>query len=145
MNRIHSTLIAIVIGAAAAAGLYAAVNTIHLGQKSAVPSISARDVAARQAKLTTWRHSLDAALSKRPPALPKLPHFAPVSAPAVAPSSAATAQPRVTYVRPPEVVRYEHEPPPATTTTATTSWSDDESDDDGSTDDSGDDAGGEGD
>jgi len=141
MNRIHSTLIAIVIGAAATAGLYAAVHTVRLGQKVPAPSVSAHDLASRRAKLAAWGRSLHAALAKRPPALPKLPHFAPVSAQAAPPSSMATAQPPVTYVQAPTVVKYEHAPPPATTTT-TTSWHDDESEDDDS-EDSGDDPGGD--
>ena len=143
MNRIHSTLIAFLIGAAAAAGLYAAVNTVRLGQKAPAPSISAQDVASRHAKLAAWGRSLHAALAKRPPALPKLPHFAPVpSRSATPPPSVATAQPHVTDVQSPTVVKYEHEPTPATTTT-TSSWSDDDSADDSSDDDSGDDSGGD--
>ena len=137
MNRIHSTLIALVIGAAATAGLYAALHTVRLGQKAAQPTVSARALAARQAKLTAWGRALDTALAKRPPALPKLPHFSPVQAPAP-----SVAQPHVTYVQAPPVVKYEHAPPRATTTT-TSSSSDDESDDDGSSDDSGDDTSGD--
>ena len=139
MNRIHSTLIAVVIGAAATAGLYAALHTVRLGQKAAQPTVSARALAARQAKLMVWGRALDTALATRPPALPKLPHFSPLQAPAPAPS---VAQPQVTYVQAPPVVKYEPAPPPATTTT-TSSRSDDESDDDGSSDDSGDDTSGD--
>ena len=131
MSRIHSTLIALLIGAAATFGLYAAVRTAQLGQKTAAPSISAHDLAARKAKLTAWRHSLHATLAKRPPKLPKLPHFAPVAAqPASPPPAVATAQPHVTYVQAPTVVQYKHASTPATTT-STTSWSDDGSGDDG--------------
>jgi hypothetical protein len=145
MSRIHSTLIALLIGAAATAGLYAAVHTAQLGQKAPASSVSAHVLASRQAKLAAWRHSLDATRAKRPPALPKLPHFAPVRAqPAPAPA-AVTAPPPVTYVQAPTVVKYEHSPAP-TTTTSTTSWTEDESGDDDSGDDSsGDDGGDDGD
>src|SRR4051812_14437872 len=118
MTRIHSTLIALVIGAAATAGLYAATKTVHLGQTAAAPSVSAHELAARRAKLGAWRRSLLAARAKRPPALPKLPHFPPVLARAVGSLPPVAAQPQVTYVQAPEVVRYEHAPPAPTTTTS---------------------------
>ncbi|HUZ16417.1 MAG TPA: hypothetical protein VMU72_09615 [Gaiellaceae bacterium] len=124
MSRIHSTLIALVICAAATAGLYAAVHTVRLGQKAPAPSVSAQQVALRQAKLAAWSRSLHATLVKRPPALPKLPHFAPVAVqPAPAPSAAPAPAP-VTYVRAPTVVKYKHATA-GTKTTTTTGWSDD--------------------
>ena len=133
MNRIHSTLVAVVIGAAATAGLYASVRTAQLGQQTADPAASVRDLASRQAKLGAWGRSLEAALAKRPPALPKLPHFAPVQAPAPVPP--AQTGPPVTYVQAPPVVKYEHEPSSAAAAPPT-EWSDDglddESDDDAS-------------
>lgn len=149
MSRLHSTLIALVIGGAAAAGLFAAVHTVRLGQTVAATrpaGSTARQIAQREAKLARWSRSLDAALAKHPPALPKLPHYAPV--PAAAPATGAVAaappaQPRVTYVQPPPVVRYRHAPP--STTTTTTGWSDDSGSDDngsGSDDGSGDGSGG---
>ena len=139
MNRIHSTLIAVLIGAAATAGLYAAAHTVRLGQKAPAPSVSAHDLASRHAKLAAWGRSLDTARAKRPPALPKLPHFAPVRA-AQAPSAIATTPPPVTYVQAPPVVKYEHAPP---ATAPTSSPSDDEAGDDGSGDDGEDDPGGD--
>jgi len=136
MSRIHSTVIALVIGAAATIGMYAAVHTVQLGQKVSAPTVPAHAVASRQAKLDAWSRSLHAALAKRPPALPKLPHFAPVQAPpapaSAPPVAAAKAQPHVTYVRAPTVVKYKHAVTPPTTTTTTTttpSWSDDGSGD----------------
>jgi len=138
MTRIHSTLIGLLIGAAATAGMYATVHTVRLGQKTPAPSVSAHDLASRKAKLAAWRHSLDVALAKRPPALPKLPHFAPVAAPAAPPPPpVATTPPPVTYVQAPTVVKYKHAPATTTTTTTTTGWSDDGSGDDGSGDDGG--------
>ena len=134
MSRIHSTFIAFVIGAVATAGLYAAVHTVRLGQKVPAPIVSAHDLASRHAKLAAWRHSLDVALAKRPPALPKLPHFAPVPAPQAPSVSVATGPPPVTYVQAPTIVKYTHAP---ATTPPPTSSSDD-SGDDGSGDDGGD-------
>lgn len=114
MSRLHSTLVAFVLGAAAATGLFATVRTLRLGQTAAAPqtALIARELAARQAKLTRWNHSLEQARAKHPPALPKIPKFAPVhiprapAAPPAAPVAAAT--PQVTYVRPRAVVKYQH-------------------------------------
>jgi uncharacterized membrane protein YgcG len=144
ISRIHSTLIALVVSAAFTTGLYATVHTVRLGQKTAVPTISAHDLAARQAKLASWRNSLDAALAQRPPALPKKPHFAPVHVTPQAPSSYVAAPTPVTYVHAPTVVKYKQAPTTTTTTTTTTSTSEDDSGDDSGGDDSGgDDSGGD--
>ena len=146
MSRIHSTLIALLIGAAATAGLYAAVHTAQLGQKAPAQSVSSHILASRQAKLVAWRHSLDAVRSKRPPALPKLPHFAPVrTQPAPAPSVVTAPPPPVTYVQAPTVVKYEHAPAPTTTTSTASSTEDESGDDDSGDDSSGDDGGDDGD
>jgi hypothetical protein len=141
MSRIHSTVIALLIGAAATAGLAAAVHTVRLGQKSPTPSVSSHDLALRQAKLVAWSRSLHTTLAKRPPKLPKLPHFALVATEPAPPAPIETAQPPVTYVKAPTVVKYKHAPAPTTTTTAT-GENDDESGDDGSDDDGGSDDGG---
>jgi hypothetical protein len=138
MSRLHSTFIALVLAAATATGLFAAVHSVRLGQKVSAThptSVSARDIASRRAKLARWSRSLHRALAKRPPALPKLPKFAPVQVPqaptpATAPAAAATpAAPPVTYVRPKPVVTYRHAATPTTSTTTT--WSDDGGSDDG--------------
>jgi hypothetical protein len=132
MSRLHSTLIALLIGTAATTGMYAAVHTVQLGQKAAVPTVPAHVLAARKAKLAAWHRSLHATLAKRPPKLPKLPRFAPVAAqPAPPPPPVPTAQPHVTYVQAPTVVQYKHAPVAKTTTTSNASWSDDGSGDDG--------------
>ena len=133
MNRIHSTLIALVVAVAAAVGAYAAVHTVRLGQKAPAPSVSRHAVAVRQAKLVAWRRSLEAALAKRPPTLPKLPHFAPVPAPAPAAPNVVAAPPPVTYVQALPVVHYRHEPStyPATSGSGDDGPSDDNSGDGG--------------
>lgn len=144
MSRLHSTFVALVLAAVAAAGLFAAVKTVRLGQRvsAQTPAHATRDLASRQAKLTRWSESLHKQLAKRPPALPKLPTYAPVQAPpatAASPSATrvAAASPPVKYVRPKPVVKYRHASAPTTTTTSTQpSWSDDDgSDDSGSSDD----------
>jgi hypothetical protein len=143
MSRLHSTFVALVLSAAAAAGLFAVVHSARLGQTVSAThraSVSAREIASRRAKLARWSRSLHHALAKRPPALPKLPKFAPVQAPQASPSTppaapvaaATPTTPSVTYVRPKPVVKYQHAPQPATATTSTTAtWSDDGGSDDG--------------
>jgi hypothetical protein len=144
MTRLHSTLVAFVLGAAAATGLFALSRTIRLGQGAAAaqPALIARELATRQAKLAHWSHSLALARAKHPPALPKIPKFAPVHIPPAAPAAApaAAAAPQVTYVRPSAVVTYRHASAPHTSTGSSKSAS---SDDRGSDDHGGDDGGGD--
>jgi hypothetical protein len=73
MKRIHTIFIALVLGAAAAAGLFAATRTTDLGHAAAAERVSGRAVAARSAKLDRLERSLDKAFAKRPPKLPKIP------------------------------------------------------------------------
>lgn len=139
MSRLHTTLVALVLGAATAAGLFAAVRTVQLGQKTSAPEtapLAARDLASRQAKLDRWSMSLRQQRAKQPPALPKLPKFAPVktsppvaAAPAASPAAAA---PQVSYVRP-TVVKYRH----ASASKSMTSSHASRSGDDGTSDDAG--------
>jgi hypothetical protein len=139
MSRLHSTLIALVLGSVAAAGLFAGVKTVRLGQKvsAATHPVAARELALRQAKLDRWSRSLRAQQAKRPPALPRVPKFAPVSArQAAAPEASPVAPaaspvtPPVTYVRPKPVVEYQRAAGKSTTATSTQQSS---SDDDGTT------------
>lgn len=141
MSRLHSTLIALVLGSVAVAGVFAGVKTVRLGQKVSVPThrVSARELAFRQAKLDRWSRSLRAEQAKRPPALPKVPTFAPVSSP---PAAASTAS-QVRFVRPKPVVEYQRAAGKSPTAGAPNqqTWSDDDataessdsSDDGGST------------
>ena len=141
MTRLHSTLVAFLLGAAAAAGLFAMSRTIRLGQGAAAqPALIARELASRQAKLAHWSHSLEQARAKHPPALPKIPKFAPVHIPAAAAPAApaAPAVPQVTSVRPSAVVKYRHASAPHTSTgSSKSSSSDDGRSDDGGGDDGG--------
>ena len=135
MSRLHSSLIALVLGSVAAAGLFAGVKTVRLGQKvsAAKHPVAARELASRQAKLDRWSRSLRAQQAKRPPALPKVPKFAPVPSPqpAASPVSPAAAvspvAPQVRYVRPKPVLKYQRAAGKSTTTATSTqrSWSDD--------------------
>lgn len=142
MSRLHSTLVALVIGAAACTGLFAMVRTVRLGQTVAAtkPALIVRKLAARERKLAHWSRNLQLARAKHPPALPKIPKFAPVSiptapAPAAAPVAAAT--PQVQYVRPRAVVTYKRASTPHTSTGSSPASSDDgKSDDNGGGDDS---------
>lgn len=147
MSRLHSTLIALVLGSVAVAGVFAGVKSVRLGQKLSAPthSVAARELASRQAKLDRWSRSLRAQRAKRPPALPTLPRFASLPSPQAAePADPTTSSvvPRVTYVRPKPVVEYERAAAkPSTTTSTQPSWyeddgtaeSSDSSDDGGST------------
>jgi hypothetical protein len=132
MSRLHSTLIAFVLGAAAATGLLAIGRTVRLGQSAAAvqPALIARELASRQAKLAHWSRSIEQARAKRPPALPKIPKFAPVHIPPAAPAAPAAAAPQVTSVQAPAVV-YRHASAPHTTTSSSKSSSDDGGSDDG--------------
>ena len=155
MSRLHSTVTALVIGAAVVAGVFAAVQTVRLGQSVAAASPASTPggaIASGRAKLARWSHSLHAALARKPPALPRLPHYAPVAVPAPAAPGTAVAQagaprqPRVEYVQPPPVVQYRQATTPTSTTASTTSsWEDDASEDGGSGSDDGSQSGGGGD
>jgi hypothetical protein len=152
MSRLHSTVVALVPGAATAAGLFAAVRTVQLGQKVSAPktvSLAPRDLASRQAKLDRWSKSLRRQRAKRPSALPKLPKYAPVPVPQAASAASPVAQAApaseapVRYVRPLAVVKYRRAtPPPATTTSSQPSWSDDGSSEGGAGSDDGTSTGG---
>lgn len=141
MSRLHSTLVAFVLGVAAATGLFAIGRTVRLGQTVAAPkpALIARELAARRAKLTRWSHSLQQARAKHPPALPKIPKFAPVHIPPAAPpaASAAAATSQVTSVRPRAVVTYRHASAPHTSTGSSKPSSSDDGRSDGGDDSSG--------
>jgi hypothetical protein len=101
MKRAHTLFIALMLGAAAAAGLLAATRTADIGQAASPKPASAQALAARAAKLDRMERSLQKALAKRPPKLPKVPHPHHASLAGVASQS---AQGGVVYVRPPATV-----------------------------------------
>lgn len=134
MSRLHSTLVALVLGAAAAGGLFATVRTVRLGQKTAAPQPLpiTRELASKQAKLARWSRTLERARATHPPALPKLPKFAPVRTPPAPAVPVTAAAPPVRYVRAQPVVKYRHAAKPHTSTgSSQPASSDDGTSDDG--------------
>lgn len=117
MKRIHTLFIALMLGAATAAGLLAATRTVDLGRATSPNPASAQAIAARAAKLDRVERSLQAALAKRPPSLPKVPHARHASLASV---HSLSTQGGVVYVR-----------PHATVSTAPKSYEDDDSFDEG--------------
>ena len=113
MKRIHTLFIALMLGVAAAAGLLAATRTVDLGRATSPNPASAQTIAARSAKLDRTERALQAALAKRPPNLPKVPHARPAGLASV---HSTTPQGGVVYVR-----------PQATVSTAPQSHEDDDS------------------
>jgi hypothetical protein len=101
MKRVHTLVIALMLGAAAAAGLLAATRTVDIGQAAASKPGSAQALAARAAKLDRMERSLENALAKRPPKLPKVPRTQHAS---LAGMPSRSAQGGVVYVRPPATV-----------------------------------------
>lgn len=121
MSKVHITVIASLLGAAAIFGAVAATHTIKLG--AANHASAAKTIVTRTKQLDTFEASLRQALAKKPPALPAVPavgaarapqtlsaapHTAAAPAPAVAPAPAAAPQPRVIYRRPPPIVVVRH-------------------------------------
>jgi hypothetical protein len=90
MKRRHAIVIALLIGAAALAGLVAATRTAGLGRSAQQPAISTASIAARNRALDRTEANLRRILAQRPAANRAVP--------------AAPAQ-KVVYVRPaPKVV-----------------------------------------
>lgn len=102
-------VVALVLAVAAVAGFSALTRTLDLGAAghAAAPGRSVDAVVAhRRGQISLVKRSLQRALQRRPPALPRVPHFSdpPAStagaiATAAAPAPAAAR--RVVYVRPP--------------------------------------------
>jgi uncharacterized membrane protein YgcG len=145
MRRPHAIALSLLLGVGCAAGIAAATRTVHLGAATAAataPTVPRAVLASRRTKLEAWSVSLQKTRTARPPALPRLPRFAPVVVPTVSvrhpagtaaaptshivvhrivhhvvvrPTPPAATQP-ITYVQPPPIVQYAQ--PPATTTAA---------------------------
>jgi hypothetical protein len=94
----HIIFIALMLGAAAAAGLLAATRTVDMGRAASTPQLSDQAIAARAAKLDDLERSLQAALDRGPPKLPR------VSATSSPSGSSGSAQGGVLYVRQPATV-----------------------------------------
>jgi hypothetical protein len=101
MSKLHVTLIASLLAAAATLGAIAVTHTVKLG--AANRASTANTVLTRAKRLDQFEMSLRRALARKPPALPSVPKMAAGSAqPAPAP------QPRVVYRRPPAIVVVRH-------------------------------------
>ena len=104
MNRRHAVLVALVLGAAAAFGAFAATRTANLGAASRKAS-DAR-IIAQERQLTAAERALKKALAARPhlPAPATVPATVPAAAPAALPAQAQ----RVVYVRPAPIIIHKH-------------------------------------
>ena len=103
MHRSNAALIALLLGAAVVVGSVAALRTAELKGASAKPAVAARVIARRNARLDRAEIALRKALARRPPRLPRVPHYTSVSAPGPA-SAPAPAPPVIRYVRPAPIV-----------------------------------------
>jgi hypothetical protein len=145
MHRLHAVVISLLLAGAAVAGASAAFRTVSLGPTAAKPAtVPERVVAARRAKLDRWSAQLEHARASRPPALPKVPRFAPVVVPTVpatqlavrsasaprppARTEAAPPKQAVTYVQAPPKIQYVQPPAAPAQTTTTSHESEHESD-----------------
>lgn len=104
MSRRLAIVFAALLAVNAVVGTVALTRTVHLGQASHTASNAL--VAKRTAQLDRFEASLHAQLSKKPPALPKLPSSSPAGGTTV--STAAAVAPRVRYVRPAPIVVHKH-------------------------------------
>jgi len=102
MHRANAFVIALLLGAAVVIGSVAALRTADLRGAPAKPAVSSRTLARRSARLDQAEIALRKALARRPPKLPKVPTYPPVSA------TSAAAPPVVRYVRPSPIVVVHH-------------------------------------
>jgi hypothetical protein len=101
MHRLHITLVAGLLAAAAVLGTFAATHTVSLG--AAHSRTSGASVRAREQQLNRFEASLHRALAKKPPVLPTVP-----KTPAAQLPGTPATQPRVVYRRPPAIVIVRH-------------------------------------
>lgn len=101
MNKLHITIVAGLLAAAAVLGTFAATHTVSLG--AAHTRANNGKVLVRAKQLSRFEASLQRALAKKPPALPTVP-----KASAARQAGAPSAQPRVIYQRPPAIVVVRH-------------------------------------
>jgi hypothetical protein len=73
LNKVHALVIAVLLGVAAVAGTYAALETTELGIQAEAATVSGAQLAKREKKLDKAERALTRAANKRPPALPPLP------------------------------------------------------------------------
>ncbi len=104
MARKHVLLVSLMLGLAIAIGTLAAVRTTQAGKPSTTAArVSSVSLAQRSRALDRVQASLQKALSRRPPTLPRVSSYAPAgNAPAVA------VPPPIQYVRPAPIVVIKH-------------------------------------
>ena len=101
MTRAHRLVIALVIGVAMVAGVYALTATLRVGAHATASTTPDRTIAARSRQLDAMQAKLRKALAQRPPKLPPVPRFN--RAQAGVPGLAARTR-LVAYVRPKPIV-----------------------------------------
>lgn len=72
MNKIHVTVISLILGLSAALGIAAASDTVGL-RAAATPSVSGAELAARENRLAKAEKAIRKARRSKPPALPAVP------------------------------------------------------------------------
>lgn len=95
MNKVHVTVVALILGVSGALGLAAATHTSGLRATAANPSVSNAAIAARAKRLDKIERQIARAWRDKPPALPAVPGSRSASQP---------QGPRVVYTRPAPVV-----------------------------------------
>jgi hypothetical protein len=119
MNRKHALVIAVLLGVAAVAGTFAALETTALGVAAQESSVSTSQIAARKAKLDKAQKQLQRAAKRKPPAQQALLRLA---APSQRPQSPPSRRPRAagSFSRLLEARRARADRPTTTTTASTT-------------------------
>ena len=80
MSRLHGLAISLLLAVATGTGAYAMMVTAKLGKATSKPEVaSARAIAKQKAQLDKWSASLAKSLRAKPPALPALPRYRPVT------------------------------------------------------------------
>ena len=99
MNKIHVTVVALILGVSGAFGVAAATRTAGLRTTSAKPGASDAAISARAHRLDKAARAIARARRDKPPALPGVP---------AAHGSGRAQAPRVVYQRPAPVVVVRH-------------------------------------
>ena len=99
MNKIHVTVVALILGVSGALGVAAATRTAGLQTTSAKPGASNAAISARAHRLDKVARDIARARRDKPPALPGVP---------AAKGSGRAQTPRVVYQRPAPVVVVRH-------------------------------------
>jgi hypothetical protein len=99
MARKHALIVSLTLGLALAAGTIAAVRTTQAAHPAAtVGRVSSSSLELRSKALDRVQASLQRALARRPPKVPRVPSLSPATA----------APPQIQYVRPAPIVVIKH-------------------------------------